>query len=59
MTKDKVINCTSCKVEVANLNGSVIFDCPNCGKIKIVRCVDCRNKSIKYKCPECGFEGPN
>ncbi len=39
--------------------GSVVFDCPACDKSKIIRCNNCRNNAIKYKCSECGFEGPN
>ncbi len=51
--------CSSCKKNVSNLNGTVEFLCPECGKAKIVRCVDCRKKAVKYTCPECGFIGPN
>ncbi len=53
------IYCSSCKKDISNLKGSVKFLCPNCGKIEIVRCVDCRKRGVRYKCPECGFEGPN
>jgi Zn-ribbon RNA-binding protein len=59
MVKDKSIKCSSCNVDLTNMTGSVEFDCPNCGKVKIIRCGDCRTKAIKYKCSECGFEGPN
>lgn len=59
MTKDKTTKCTSCNVDITNMNGSIEFDCPNCGKVKIIRCSDCRTKAIKYKCSGCGFEGPN
>ncbi len=58
MVKSKATKCSSCNVDITNINGSVSFDCPSCGKVKIVRCKDCRNKSIKYNC-SCGFEGPN
>ncbi len=51
--------CISCKVDVANSKGGVLFDCPNCGKFKIIRCRHCREIAAKYKCPECGFVGPN
>ena len=59
MVKNNVIKCSSCNVDITNLNGSVSFDCPNCGKETLVRCKDCRNKAIKYKCSKCNFEGPN
>jgi len=48
--------CTSCKKEVSN--DYVEFKCSECGNVKIVRCNNCRATSTKYKCPECGFEGP-
>jgi len=32
--------------------------CPKCGKQEIVRCTHCKSISAKYKCHECGFEGP-
>ena len=51
--------CMSCKKQVTNETGSVKFMCPNCGKYEIVRCNHCRKIAAKYKCPECGFEGPN
>jgi predicted RNA-binding Zn-ribbon protein involved in translation (DUF1610 family) len=53
------ITCLSCKKQVTNEAGSVKFMCPNCGKYEIVRCNHCRKIAAKYKCPECGFEGPN
>jgi len=33
--------------------------CPKCGKYQIIRCKHCREIVAKYKCPECGFVGPN
>jgi predicted RNA-binding Zn-ribbon protein involved in translation (DUF1610 family) len=51
--------CISCKKRITNDNGSVIFNCPNCGKTEIVRCSKCRKIAAKYTCPECGFTGPN
>ena len=59
MVKDKTTKCSSCSIDVTNMNGSVEFNCPNCGKCRIVRCNECRANSIKYVCGECGFEGPN
>ncbi len=55
--KDSV--CTSCKSKLISAQGSVRFSCPACGKEEIIRCSDCRKKSIKYVCPKCSFEGPN
>jgi len=51
--------CISCKKKIENLEGSVTFNCPNCGQYEIVRCGRCRKAALKYKCPSCGFEGPN
>jgi predicted RNA-binding Zn-ribbon protein involved in translation (DUF1610 family) len=51
--------CSSCKIEITNVDGTVQFNCPNCGKTKITRCKNCREIVAKYKCPECGFIGPN
>jgi predicted RNA-binding Zn-ribbon protein involved in translation (DUF1610 family) len=53
------LSCTSCKKLVAVISGSVKFLCPGCAKYQIVRCGDCRKMAAKYKCPGCGFEGPN
>ncbi len=51
--------CNSCKIEIANNVGCVTFPCPKCGKYEIIRCKHCREIVAKYKCPECGFVGPN
>jgi hypothetical protein len=51
--------CTSCKVSIANDISAVKFPCPNCGKHTVIRCSKCRKIVSKYKCPLCGFEGPN
>ncbi len=56
---NKEIKCISCKESITNKPGSVNFKCPKCGKAEIVRCKNCREIVAKYKCPECGFEGPN
>ncbi|MEA3430668.1 MAG: zinc finger domain-containing protein [Nanoarchaeota archaeon] len=53
------LHCSSCKKKIANLTGSVNFKCPKCGKTTIIRCKHCRQIVAKYRCPECGFEGPN
>ena len=44
---------------ITNDKGSVIFDCPKCGKQKIIRSFNDRQISSKYTCAECGFMGPN
>jgi hypothetical protein len=41
------------------MEGVVKFLCPKCSKPEIIRCKHCREIVAKYKCPECGFEGPN
>lgn len=51
--------CTSCKKDISNDTGNVNFNCPSCGKTQITRCRHCREIAAKYKCVECGFEGPN
>ena len=51
--------CITCKVSLVNNKGATRFMCPACGKQKIARCGKCREIVAKYKCPECGFEGPN
>ena len=57
---DKKTNkCVSMGTEITNDKGSVIFDCPGCGKQKIVRSYDARQISAQYVCPECDFVGPN
>jgi hypothetical protein len=53
------LQCISCKKPLTNDVGSVRFLCPNCGKALIARCRNCREIVSKYKCPNCGFEGPN
>jgi predicted RNA-binding Zn-ribbon protein involved in translation (DUF1610 family) len=55
--KDMV--CSSCKRRITNIEGSVIFTCPKCNKAEIVRCKNCREIVARYKCSNCGFEGPN
>ncbi len=55
----KNLNCSSCKKKITNIEGSTVFKCPKCLKSDIVRCGHCREIVAKYKCPQCGFEGPN
>ena len=51
--------CTATGVRIANDSGSVRFPCPGCGKYEIIRSSKARKTVVKYKCPLCGFEGPN
>ncbi|MBT3464695.1 DUF1610 domain-containing protein [archaeon] len=51
--------CSSYNVKIANDKGAVIFKCPSCGKHEIVRSLQARQNAAQYKCPECGFVGPN
>lgn len=51
--------CSSCKEQITNDDGSVLINCPSCGKAKILRCSKCRQLVAQYECPECGFVGPN
>ncbi|MBU0979458.1 MAG: DUF1610 domain-containing protein [Nanoarchaeota archaeon] len=44
---------------IINDPGSVRFKCPNCGKTEILRTKHQRETVVRYKCHECGFEGPN
>ncbi len=57
--KEKKPKCLSFNKPITNDRGSVQFDCPSCGKYKIVRSSQARKTVAKYKCPNCGFEGPN
>ncbi|RLG77588.1 MAG: RNA-binding protein [Thermoprotei archaeon] len=50
--------CSSCKRPIMPGKKAVAFLCPNCGKIIIWRCYECRKHAITYRCPNCGFEGP-
>ena len=52
-------HCISCKKNIMNNQGAAVFLCPSCGKQEIVRCKHCREIATKYKCPSCGFTGPN
>ena len=55
----KSYKCISTGKSITNDRGSVIFDCPGCGKQKIIRSYGSRQISAQYTCPECGFVGPN
>jgi len=52
----KVENCVSCGIGLLG-QGSTSFPCPICEEI-IGRCASCREQSVNYTCPKCGFKGP-
>ncbi len=56
---DENLKCSSCKNNITNDAGTAVFNCPSCGKSKIIRCKHCREIAAKYECPECHFVGPN
>jgi len=58
MIKVKLV-CKSCKRNITNMDSTTRFNCPDCGKFEIVRCLHCREIAAKYTCPNCNFEGPN
>jgi len=49
--------CNSCGVRLT-MKHSTEFPCPKCGETRIGRCAQCRDQSVAYKCPACGFKGP-
>jgi len=51
--------CSSCKKDITNEKGGAKFKCPQCSQSEIVRCRHCREIAARYKCPSCGFTGPN
>jgi Zn-ribbon RNA-binding protein len=51
--------CISTKKKIDNDNGATTFKCPGCGKFEIVRSSYARKNALQYKCPQCGFVGPN
>lgn len=48
--------CVSCGKGLLE-TGSATFICPNCDTV-IGRCGSCREQSVTYTCPTCGFTGP-
>ncbi|RMD58632.1 RNA-binding protein [Candidatus Woesearchaeota archaeon] len=54
-----MVQCITCKKQLLGQTGAARFSCPKCLKTEIVRCNDCRKIAARYRCPECGFEGPN
>ncbi len=51
------LRCTSCGSALAG-HGSTHFLCPDCGAETLGRCPRCRDQSVSYRCPKCGFAGP-
>ncbi len=49
--------CTSCGLALT-ARGATSFPCPDCGDAGLGRCPRCRDQSVVYRCPKCGFEGP-
>ena len=54
---ESVENCSSCGIRLIE-RGDCVFPCPHCGSVRVGRCRNCRDQSVMYKCPECGFSGP-
>ena len=52
------MRCASCGKRIESERFWVEFDCPKCGKIKIIRCEKCKRMVNTYTCPKCGFVGP-
>ncbi len=50
--------CSSCGKLLHPREKGVMFYCPNCGEILIIRDNMCRKQGVTYVCPKCGFEGP-
>ncbi|MDO8427893.1 MAG: zinc finger domain-containing protein [Candidatus Diapherotrites archaeon] len=48
--------CQTCNREI--IRDYIEFKCPACLKTRILRCMDCENKSTPYTCSDCGFKGP-
>ncbi|MGD0256439.1 MAG: zinc finger domain-containing protein [Thermoplasmata archaeon] len=57
MQSTNELRCTSCGRAVPS-PGATQFVCPQCGEAVIGRCTRCRDQSVGYACPKCGFEGP-
>ena len=49
--------CASCGTRLVG-QGDVTFKCPGCDTKQLGRCVQCRDQSVEYICPDCGYEGP-
>ncbi len=51
------LHCTSSGTVISG-RGATHFPCPSCGQATIGRCARCRDQSVPYRCPNCGFLGP-
>ncbi|MCI4369103.1 MAG: zinc finger domain-containing protein [Thermoplasmata archaeon] len=51
------LKCTSCGLALS-ARGATHFQCPDCGEATLGRCPRCRDQSVTFRCPNCGFEGP-
>jgi predicted RNA-binding Zn-ribbon protein involved in translation (DUF1610 family) len=51
------VHCTSSGTALSG-RGTTHFLCPECGQVTIGRCARCRDQSVPYRCPNCGFQGP-
>ncbi|MHB8351413.1 MAG: zinc finger domain-containing protein [Thermoplasmata archaeon] len=51
------LRCTSCGSALSG-RGATHFPCPDCGAETLGRCARCRDQSVAYRCPKCGFAGP-
>lgn len=49
--------CVSCNDTISATGRGVEFKCPKCSET-IVRCGRCRKLMVKWKCPNCAYEGP-
>ncbi len=49
--------CSSCGIRLVKKTETT-FLCPKCGQAEIGRCMNCRDQSVHYRCPACGFTGP-
>lgn len=59
MTEKNIHYGTGSGVALTNDTGSTSFPCPKCGEAIIQRTRKEREIAVPYKCPKCGFVGPN
>ena len=52
------MKCITCGKTVESDRFCVEFNCPSCGKGRIIRCSQCKILQNPYKCISCDFEGP-
>ncbi|TAL47216.1 DUF1610 domain-containing protein [archaeon] len=53
-----MMKCTTCNTDVLAKKNFVRFNCPDCGQVEIVRCLECKQRNAKYSCSGCAFQGP-